>query len=125
MQRLSTLVPGHLSSHFALPSYGLFARLALWQLSVSVRPLVQNLGDFSASGAPWSPAMPPSLGRGRVNSSNNNNRTNILCLPASFSPVHLNPLNSQLHNFISAVLIFLHELLLESLKQSMEGKKKS
>ena len=34
-------------------------------------PLVQTLGSCSASGAPWSPAMPPSLGRGRVNNNNN------------------------------------------------------
>ena len=36
-------------------------------LFVSLRPLVQTLGSFPASGAPWSSAMPPSLGRGRVN----------------------------------------------------------
>ena len=29
----------------------------------SLRPLVQALGSCLASGAPWSPAMPPSLGR--------------------------------------------------------------
>ena len=67
MQRLWTLVPGHLSSHSALSSYGLFAPLAYWRLSVSLRPLVHTLGSCPASGAPWSPAMPPSLGRGRVN----------------------------------------------------------
>ena len=33
---------------------------------LSLRPLVQALGSFPASGAPWSFAMPPSLGRGRV-----------------------------------------------------------
>ena len=33
MQRLRTLVPGHLSSHSALSSYGLFAPLALWRFS--------------------------------------------------------------------------------------------
>ena len=47
------------------------APLTLWRLSVSLRPLVQTLGSCPASGAPWSSAMPPSLGRGRVN----NNRT--------------------------------------------------
>ena len=57
------LVPGHLSSHSALSSYGLFAPLTLWRLSVSLRPLVQTLGCCSASGAPWSSAMPPTLGR--------------------------------------------------------------
>ena len=40
--------------------------LAFWRLFVSLRPLVQTLGSCPASGAPWSPAMPPSLGRGRV-----------------------------------------------------------
>ena len=71
LQRLQTLVPGHLSSHSALSSYGLFASLTLWRLSVSLRPLVQALGSFPASGAPWSSAMPPSLGRGRVINNNN------------------------------------------------------
>ena len=42
------------------------ASLALWRLSVSLRPLVQVLGSCQTSGAPWSSAMPPSLGRGRV-----------------------------------------------------------
>ena len=36
LQRLWTLVPGHLSSHSALSSYGLFALLTLWRLSVSL-----------------------------------------------------------------------------------------
>ena len=48
------------------------APLTLWQLSVSLRSLVQTLGSFPASGAPWSFVMPSSLGRGRVK---NNNRT--------------------------------------------------
>ena len=34
--------------------------------SVSLRPLVQTLGSCPASGAPWSSAMPPFLGRGPV-----------------------------------------------------------
>ena len=42
------------------------ASLALWRLSVSLRPLVQTLESCLASGAPWSSAMPPSLGRCRV-----------------------------------------------------------
>ena len=67
VQLLWTLVPGHLSSHSALSSYGLFASLTLWRLSVSLRPLVQTLGSCPASWAPWSSAMPPSLGRGREN----------------------------------------------------------
>ena len=72
MQRLWTLVPGHLSSHSALSSYGLFAPLTLWRLSVSLRSLVQTLGSCQASGALWCSAMPPSLGRGRVTNNNNN-----------------------------------------------------
>ena len=64
--RLWTPVPGHLSSHSSLSSYGFFAPFTLWQLSVSLRPLVQTLGSCPASGAPWSFAMLPSLKRGRV-----------------------------------------------------------
>ena len=44
LQCLWTLVPGHFSSRFALPSWGLFVPLILWQLSVSLQPLVQILG---------------------------------------------------------------------------------
>ena len=40
------------------------APLTLWQLSVSLRPLVHTLGSCPASGALWSSAMPPSLERG-------------------------------------------------------------
>ena len=36
LQRLWTPVPGHLSSHSALSSYGLFAPLTLWRLFVSL-----------------------------------------------------------------------------------------
>ena len=38
-------------------TYELFALLALLQLFVSLRPLVQVLGSRLASGAPWSSAM--------------------------------------------------------------------
>ena len=66
LQRLRTFVRGHLSSHSAtsLSSYGLFAPLTLYA------SLVQTLGSCPASGAPWSSAMPPSLGRGRVTNNN-------------------------------------------------------
>ena len=40
LQRLRTLVPGHLSFHSALSSYGLIAPLAFWRLYVSLRSLV-------------------------------------------------------------------------------------
>ena len=46
-------------------------------LFVSVRPLVQTLGSCPASEAPWSSAMPPSLGRGRVTNNNNNQSTSM------------------------------------------------
>ena len=59
-------VLGHLSSHSALSSYGLFALLALWQLSVSLRSLVHALENCAASGAPWSSTMPPFFKRGLV-----------------------------------------------------------
>ena len=57
---------GHLSSRSALSSYGFFASVALWQFSVSLRPLVQALLSFPTSRAPWSSAINPSLGKGRV-----------------------------------------------------------
>ena len=66
------LSKGHRSSYSALSSYGLFAPLSLWQLSVPLRPLVQTLGSCPASGAPWCSAMPPSLGRGCITNNNNN-----------------------------------------------------
>ena len=42
------------------------APFTLWRLSFSLQSLVQTLGSWPASEAPWSSAMPPSLGRGRV-----------------------------------------------------------
>ena len=58
-------VPGHLSSHSALSSYGLFESLALWQFSVSVRPLVRALESYPASGASnLPPSTHPSKGVG-------------------------------------------------------------
>ena len=45
-------------------------RRSLFGDSVSLRPLVQTLGSCPAFGAPWSSAMPPSLGRGRVINNN-------------------------------------------------------
>ena len=66
MQRMRTTVPEHFSFHSALSSYRLFASLALWQFSVSLRPLVLVLGSCPASGASWSSVMPPSLARGRA-----------------------------------------------------------
>ena len=67
---------GHSSqdtSHLILyyPAMDSLRRL-LFGDSVSLRPLVQALGSCPASVAPWSSAMPPSLGRGRVNNNNNN-----------------------------------------------------
>ena len=77
LQRLRTLVPGHLSSHSARSSDGLFAPLALL-VTLSLQPPVQALGRFPASGAPWSSAMPPSLGRGRITTTTTTNVKRIL-----------------------------------------------
>ena len=63
---LAGTVPGHLSSYSALSSYGLFASLALWQFSVSLRPLIQALGSCPVSGASQSSAINPFFGKGRV-----------------------------------------------------------
>ena len=52
IENSSCSVCGHFSSHSALFSYGLFAPLTIWRLSVSLRPLVQTLGSCLASGAP-------------------------------------------------------------------------
>ena len=41
-------------------------RRSLFGHSVSLRPLVQALGNCPASGAPWCSTMPPSLGKGRI-----------------------------------------------------------
>ena len=57
------------------------ALLTLWRLSVSVRPLVQNMESFSTSGVPWSSAMPPTPGRGRL--TNNNNQLERACCPSA------------------------------------------
>ena len=89
--RLLTLVPGHLSSHSALFSYGLFAR-SLFGDSVSLRSLVQALESCPTSGAPWFSAMPPSLGRDRVT-------TTTICFDL---PVH-----SKKHGITSHVCIIL------------------
>ena len=61
------------TSHFILhcPATDSLRR-SLWRLSVSLRPLVQALQSFPVSGAPWSSAMLPSLGRGRVTTRSKN-----------------------------------------------------
>ena len=53
------------------------APLAVWRLFVSLRPLVQALGSCPASGAPWSSAIPPSLGKGLGNNNNNRRRGSL------------------------------------------------
>ena len=53
------------SKNWEMQAYGLSTSIALWQFSVSLRPLVQTLGSWLASGASWSSAINPSLGRGR------------------------------------------------------------
>ena len=91
---------GHLSSHSALSSYGLFAPLTLRRLSVSPRPLVQALESCPASGAPWSPAIPPFLGRGRV--INNNNTALMLDVHQLLLRI---PLNMQNHSYSCLCII--------------------
>ena len=54
-------------------------RRSLFGDSVSVRTLVQTLGSCPASGAPWFSAIPPSLGRVRVNNNNNNTYSKGFC----------------------------------------------
>ena len=76
IENLSCSACGHSSqdtSHLILhcPAADSFRR-SLFGDSLSLQPLIQTLGSFPASGAPWSSAMPPSLGRGRVINSNNN-----------------------------------------------------
>ena len=56
----------HLILHYPATD---FLRRSLFDF---LRPLVQTLESCPASGAPWSSAMPPSLGRGGVISNNNN-----------------------------------------------------
>ena len=46
-------------------------------LFVCLRLMVQTLGSYPASGAAWSSAMPPSIGRGRV-TNNNNSHCHVL-----------------------------------------------
>ena len=48
-------------------------RRSLFGNSVILRPLVQTLGSYLDSGAPWSSAMPPSLERGLVTNNKNSN----------------------------------------------------
>ena len=68
MENSSCSACGHSSqdtSHSALSSYGLFAPLALWRLSVSLRPLVQALGVPRLLGLHGLPLCPyPSEGVG-------------------------------------------------------------
>ena len=106
MQRLPTPVPEHFLSHSALSSYGLLEPLTLWRLSVSVRPLYQALGNCPTSGASWSSAMPPSLGRGRVTTTTDSGLYRDSCLPNSDSSTqrffnvpdcHITALQRQVH----------------------------
>ena len=60
----SSLGTSHLFLH--CPATGSLRRVALWQFSVSLQSLVQALGSCLASGATWSSAIIPFLGRGRV-----------------------------------------------------------
>ena len=76
---LRTLVLGHISLHSELFSYGRFAPLAVWQFPVSLRPMVQALGSWPDSGAPWPhfPPCPHPLEGSRNNNNNNNSNSKI------------------------------------------------
>ena len=80
---------GHLSSHSALSSYRLYAAHSLATLCLSTIS-GPSLGNFLASGASWSSAIPPSLGRGRVI---NNNNVRLLCKKGSGSVRDLGLMN--------------------------------
>ena len=77
IENFSCSACGHLSFHSTLSSYRLFVPLALL-----LRPLVQALESCTASGAPWSSAMPPSLGQ--KGSGNNNNIPGLLKICGNF-----------------------------------------
>ena len=71
MQRMRPSVPEHLSSHSALSSYGLFAPLAFWRLSL--RSLVESLRSWEFPGF-WGTmvfAMSPIPWKGSRNNNNN------------------------------------------------------
>ena len=99
MQRLLSSDPGHLSSHSPLSSYGLFSPLALWRLFVSPRPLVQALGSFPVSGAPWSSTKPPFLRKDRGKNSINLSRakTDFGVCCAAVSPCNKLAIHFQFH----------------------------
>ena len=74
IESLSCSACGHLSSHSALSSYGLFVPLALWQLSLSLsRACGLGPGKLPSFWSPWSSAITPFLGRDRL-------ATTTLCL---------------------------------------------
>ena len=60
-------------------------RRSLFGDSISLRPMVQALGSFPASGAPWSSAMTPSLGRGRVTTTPTTSSATFQCRCLSHS----------------------------------------
>ena len=91
--------PRNLSSHSALSSCGLFAPLTFWQFFVSLRPLVQALGSCSASGAPWSSAMLPPFGRGRVTTTISRHTSHVNVFPLLASGIDLKITNSSVNDF--------------------------
>ena len=64
--------------HFILHTVH-FLRCSLFANSLSQRPLVEALGSCLASGAPWSSAILPSLGRGRVATTTTTTTTATYC----------------------------------------------
>ena len=67
--RHSSQVTSHLILH--CPARTLYATHSS-SILCFLRSLVQTLGNCLASGAPWSSAMPPFLGRGQVINNNSN-----------------------------------------------------
>ena len=65
LQHLWTLVPGYLS-FCTVQLRTICAARSSVTLCLSLRPLIQALGSCPVSEAPWSSAMPSSIGRGRV-----------------------------------------------------------
>ena len=100
--------------------------LILWRLSISLRPLVQTLGSCPASGAPWSSAVPPSLGRGRVANNNNNMiffllEINILPKFSNFFPepqkFHVGDLRSHTRGLKCSIKIFVIDFYIKNFPQ--------
>ena len=70
-------------------------------LFVSLRSLVQTLGSCPAFGAPWSSAMPPSLGMGWVTNNNSNMSLTKSCVRGSKDKTKVSASAKKKHKFLS------------------------